>query len=93
MVEATIEDFAIMTRSLRESDEVRRRCCIEHDFANGLKMRAITGKEDSVIGWSSGAQFGAADKSGEEWCQKSSRKQNHSQKPKKSRKKMLPIGS
>jgi hypothetical protein len=31
MVEATIEDLAITTRSSRESDAVRRRCCIEHD--------------------------------------------------------------
>jgi len=43
-----IEDLAIMIRSLRESDEVRRRCCIEHDFADGLEERAITRKEDSV---------------------------------------------
>ncbi len=48
MVEATIEDLAITTRSSRESDAVRRLGCIEHDFANGLEMRPITGKEDSV---------------------------------------------
>jgi hypothetical protein len=45
MVEMTIEDLAITTRSLRESDEGRRRCCIEHDFAIGSKMRAGTGTE------------------------------------------------
>ena len=62
-----IEDLAIMTRSLRESDEVSRRCCIEHDFANGLEERTITGKEDSVNDWVFGAQFSAAEKNGEEW--------------------------
>ncbi len=31
MIEATIEDLAITTLSLRESDAFRRRCCIEHD--------------------------------------------------------------
>ncbi len=40
MVEATIEDLAITTRSSRESDAVRRRGCIEHDFTIGLEMRA-----------------------------------------------------
>jgi len=35
MVEATIEDFAMMTCSSRKSGEVRRRCCIEHDFTYG----------------------------------------------------------
>ena len=51
MVEATIEDFAIMTRSLRESDEVRRRCCIEHDIAKGLEIRAGTGTEMNGREW------------------------------------------
>ncbi len=45
MVDATIEDLAITTRPSRESDAVRRRCCIEHDFINGLEIRAITGTE------------------------------------------------
>jgi len=45
MVEATIEDLAIKTRSLRESDAVRQRCCIEHDFAKALEIRASTGIE------------------------------------------------
>jgi len=48
MVEATIEDLAITTRSSRESDRVRRRCCIEHDFAKGLGMRTSTGTEAKV---------------------------------------------
>jgi len=46
MVEATIEDLAIINRSLRESGADRRRCCIEHDFANGTEMWANTGTED-----------------------------------------------
>ncbi len=45
MVEATIEDLAITTLSSRESDAVRRRGCIEHDFAKGLEIRASTGTE------------------------------------------------
>ncbi len=49
MVEATIEDLAITTRSSRESEAVRRRCCIEHDFAKGLEMRASTGTEDRMV--------------------------------------------
>jgi hypothetical protein len=49
MVEATIEDLAITTRSSRESDGVRRRGCIEHDFAKGLEMRAIMGTEARVV--------------------------------------------
>ena len=36
MVEATIEDLAITNRSLRESDTIRQRGCIEHDFTQGL---------------------------------------------------------
>ena len=49
MVEATIEDLAIQTRPSRESDEVRRRCCIEHDFTNGLKYQTIMGTETRVV--------------------------------------------
>ncbi len=48
IVEATIEDLAITTRSSRESDEVRRRCCIEHDFAKTLEMRASMGTKARV---------------------------------------------
>ena len=48
MVEATIEDLAFTTRSSRESDEGRRRCCIEHDFVKELEMRAGTGTEVRV---------------------------------------------
>ncbi len=48
MVEGTIEDLARTTRSSRESDAVRRRCCIEHEFAKRFKMRAITGTEVRV---------------------------------------------
>jgi hypothetical protein len=43
-----IEDIAIPIRPSRESDKVRRRCCIEHDFASGLKMQTSTGTEDIV---------------------------------------------
>jgi hypothetical protein len=66
MVEATIEDLVIMPRSSRKSDAVRRRCCIEHDFAKVIEMRASTGTEDRVseIG-SKGAQFIDAEKNGE----------------------------
>jgi hypothetical protein len=35
MVEATIEDLAFANRSLRESDRVRLRGCIEHDYIKG----------------------------------------------------------
>jgi len=48
MVEATIEDLAIINRSSRESGAVRRRCCIEHDFANGSEMWAGTGTEVGI---------------------------------------------
>ena len=48
MVEATIEDFAITTRSSRESDGVRRRCCIEHDFVRRLEMQTDMGTEARV---------------------------------------------
>jgi len=49
MVEATIEDLAITTRSARESDAVRRRCCIEHDLAKGFKIQTSTGTEAIVV--------------------------------------------
>jgi len=49
MVEATIEDLAITNRSSRESDGVRRRGCIEHEFAKGLETRTITGKDARVV--------------------------------------------
>ena len=48
MVEATIEGLVITIRSLRESDGVRQRCCIEHDYTNGLEMRASAGTEVRV---------------------------------------------
>ncbi|MEE8604997.1 MAG: hypothetical protein V3S65_06460 [Candidatus Aminicenantaceae bacterium] len=47
-VRSAIEDLAFTNRSSRESDAVRRRCCIEHDFAKGLEMRASTGTEARV---------------------------------------------
>jgi len=49
MVEATIEDLAITTRSSRESDAVRLRCCIEHDLAKGFKIQTRTGTESIVV--------------------------------------------
>jgi hypothetical protein len=65
MVEATIEDSAIINRSLRESGADRRRCCIEHDFANGAEMWANTGTEDKKREKERRrAQFSAAEKSG-----------------------------
>jgi hypothetical protein len=44
-----IEDLAFPFRSSRESDEVGRRGCIEHDFAKGLKIRTETGTRDRVV--------------------------------------------
>jgi len=49
MVEATIEDLAITTRSSRESDGVRRRGCIEHGLAKGFKIHTSTGTEAMVV--------------------------------------------
>lgn len=49
MVEATIEDLAFTNRSSRESDGVRWRGCIEHDFAKGLDVQTIMGKEARKI--------------------------------------------
>ena len=40
-----IEDLAILNRHSKESDEVRRRGCIEHDYTKGLEIRTSTGKE------------------------------------------------
>lgn len=48
IVEATIEDLDITTRSSRESDAVRQRCCIEHDFAKGRRLGASAGTEERV---------------------------------------------
>jgi hypothetical protein len=47
-VRSAIEDLAFTSRSSREFDGVRRRCCIEHDFTKGLEMRASIGTEDRV---------------------------------------------
>ncbi len=47
-VRSAIEDLAFSIRSSRESDGVRRLCCIEHDFAKGLEMQASAGTEDRV---------------------------------------------
>ncbi len=47
-VRSAIEDLAFTSCSLRESDGVRRLCCIEHDFAKGLEMQAGAGTEDRV---------------------------------------------
>jgi len=47
-VRSAIEDLAFTNRSLRESDEVGRRGCIEHDFAKGSEIRTSTGIEDRV---------------------------------------------
>ncbi len=44
-----IEDLAIPIRPSRESDALRQRCCIEHDFAKGFRIRAITGTETRVV--------------------------------------------
>ncbi len=49
MVKATIEDLAITTRTSRESDRVRRRCCIEHDYAKGFEIQTSTGTEAVVV--------------------------------------------
>ena len=47
-VRSAIEDLAFASCSSRESDGVRRLCCIEHDFAKGLEMQANAGTEDIV---------------------------------------------
>jgi len=47
-VRSDIEDLAFTTRSSREFDGVKRRCCIEHDFTKGLEMRASMGTEDRM---------------------------------------------
>jgi hypothetical protein len=48
MVEATIEDLAFTNHSLRESDRVRRRGCIEHGYTKGLEIRTSMGTEARV---------------------------------------------
>ncbi len=40
-----IEGLAFTSRYSRESDEVRWRGCIEHDFAKGLEIWTIGGTE------------------------------------------------
>ena len=66
MVEATIEDLAITSRSPRESDGVRRRGCVEHDFVKGFEMRTIMGTEAKVTEMGvNGRSSAAAEKSGE----------------------------
>ena len=66
MVEATIEDLAITHNFSRESDEVRRQCCIEHDFAKRSETSYRHGnggqrKKEGCLG----AEFRAAEKDGE----------------------------
>ena len=48
-VRSDIEDLAFMNRFSRESDRVRRRCCIEHDLAKRFGMRINTGTEARVF--------------------------------------------
>ena len=65
-VRSAIEDLALTSRSSREFDGVRRRCCIEHDFANAIEMRASSGTEDRVEEFGcKQAQFRAAEKGDE----------------------------
>jgi hypothetical protein len=47
-VRSAIEDLAFSSRSSRVSDKVRRRGCIEHDFADRLEIRTNTGTEVRV---------------------------------------------
>jgi len=47
-IRSAIEDLASTTRSSRESDAVRRRCCIEHDFAKEEDNRTIIGTKIRV---------------------------------------------
>ena len=47
-VRSAIEDLAFPNRSSRESDEVKRRGCIEHDFIKGLEIRTSMGTEARV---------------------------------------------
>ena len=66
MVEATTEDLAITIRSSRESDGVRRRGCIEHDFTKGSEIRTFMGTEAKVAEMGvDGRSSAAAEKSGE----------------------------
>jgi hypothetical protein len=44
-----IEDLAITYHFSRESDEVRRRGCIEHDYAKGLKILTNMGTVAKVV--------------------------------------------
>jgi len=62
-VRSAIEDLAFTSRSSRESDGVRRRCCIEHDFVKGFGMQTSTGTQAGVqkIGCER-AQFRGAEK-------------------------------
>ena len=78
MVEVTIEDSASapgLRRNLTQSDGG---CCIEHDFALALEMRASTGTEER------GEEKGVKVRSSAplrravvKWRQESSREQNH----------------
>ena len=62
MVDATIEDLAFTKSSSRESDRVRRRGCIEHDYTKvkGIRINIGKGIGDVLIMRSSAA----AEKSG-----------------------------
>jgi len=48
-VRSAIEDLAFTNRSSRESDEVGRRGCIEHDFAKGSEISTSMGTDDRVV--------------------------------------------
>jgi hypothetical protein len=48
-VRSDIEDLAFTSRSSRESDNVGRLGCIEHDFTEGLEIRTDWGTEAGVV--------------------------------------------
>jgi hypothetical protein len=47
-IRSAIEDLAFTNRSSRESDEVRWRGCIEHDFVEGSEIRTNTRTKERV---------------------------------------------
>jgi hypothetical protein len=49
MVETTIEDLDFTSPTSRESGEVRRRGCIEHDIDKGLEIRTFRGTTVKVV--------------------------------------------
>ena len=65
-VRSAIEDLAFPIRSSRVSDGVRRRECIEHDFAKEIEIWAIMGTSAKVA--ETGVKvrsFAGAEKNGE----------------------------